>query len=61
MLCRWLGGRQAAGCNCVEHGERMVAVAVGETVTLLHHPLPSVGVSVGMTRGVQQHDSLADG
>ena len=38
-----------------------VVVAVGETFILLHLPLPSVGVSVGMWRGRQQSDSLADG
>ena len=36
-------------------------VAVGETVILLHPALPSVSVSAGMKRGVQQNDSLADG
>ena len=36
-------------------------LAVDETVILLHPPLPSVVVSIGMWRGRQQHDSLADG
>ena len=37
-------------------------LAVGETsVILLHPPLPVVRVSVGMERGFQQNDSLADG
>ena len=37
------------------------SVAVGETVILLHPPLPSVGVSIWMERERQQTDSLADG
>ena len=36
-------------------------VAVGETVILLHPPLPLLGFSTGMERGCQQTDSLADG
>ena len=36
-------------------------LAVGETVILLHPPLPSAGVSVETTRECQQDDSLADG
>ena len=35
--------------------------AVGETLILLHPPLPSVGVSIRVGRGCQQNDSLADG
>ena len=35
--------------------------AVGETVILLHLPLPLVGDSIGMWRERQQNDSLADG
>ena len=35
--------------------------AVGETVTLLHPPLILSGVSIGMERGCQHNDSLADG
>ena len=35
--------------------------AVGEAVILLQPPLPPVGVSIGMERGVQQTYSLADG
>ena len=42
----------------VEHG---VGVAVGETVILLHPPLLLVVLSIGMERGYQQNDSLADG
>ena len=38
------------------------ACAVGETVILLHLPLPSVGVfNMGEERGMQQNGSLADG
>ena len=38
-----------------------VSLAVSETVILLHPPLTSVGVSIGMERERQQNDSLADG
>ena len=38
-----------------------VFLAVGETVILLHPPLPSVGVSIWMERGCQRNNSLADG
>ena len=37
------------------------SLAVGETVILLHHHLPSVCVLIGMGRGCQQNDSVADG
>ena len=37
------------------------SVAIGETIILLHPPLPSVGVSIWMERERQQTDSLADG
>ena len=36
-------------------------LAIGETVILLHPPLPLVGVSIAMERERQQNDSLADG
>ena len=36
-------------------------LAVGETVILLHPPLPLAGVSIAMERERQQNDSLADG
>ena len=36
-------------------------LAVSETAVLLHPPLPSAGVSIGMKRGCHQNDSLADG
>ena len=36
-------------------------LAVGETVILLHRPLPSAGVSIAMERERQQNDSLANG
>ena len=39
-----------------------IDLAVGETVILLHAPLPVVGVSIVMERECQQNDrSLADG
>ena len=39
----------------------MAAVAVGETVIVLHPPLPFAGVSIGIKRGCHQNNSLADG
>ena len=36
-------------------------LAVGETVILLHPPLPVVVFSIVMQRGRQQNDSLAGG
>ena len=36
-------------------------IAVGETVILLHPPLPLVGISIAMERERQQTDSLANG
>ena len=36
-------------------------IALGETVILLHPPLPLAGFSIGMQKGRQQNDSLADG
>ena len=36
-------------------------IAVGETVILLHLPLPLVGVSAETMRQCQQNGSLADG
>ena len=38
-----------------------VPPTVGETVILLHHPLPPAGVSIWMEKECQQNDSLADG
>ena len=35
-------------------------IAIGETVILLHSPLPLVGVSIEMVRECQQNDSLAE-
>ena len=37
-------------CSCCLMGEE---IAVGETVILLHPPLPLAGVSIGMERGCQ--------
>ena len=39
----------------------LAVLAIGETVILLHPPVPSVGVSIRMERGCQQNDSLSDG
>ena len=51
------------GCDPAGEGARQprVLVAVGETVTLLHPPLPFLGVSTGIKRGRHQSDSLPDG
>ena len=40
--------------------QTMAALAVGETVILLHPPLPLAGVSTGMERRCQQSDGFAD-
>ena len=46
----------------LEHKRAATQVAVGETVILLHPPLPLAGVSIAMERERQQHDrTLADG
>ena len=41
--------------------EHEAMLAVGETVILLHPPLPLVGVSTGINRGCHQNDSLVNG
>ena len=41
--------------------EGLASLAVGETVILLHPPLPLVGVSTVMARETQQNDSLVNG
>ena len=41
--------------------KQTVELAIGETVTLLHRPLPSCGISIGMERGCQQNDCHAGG
>ena len=53
------GLRRPAGAAA--RGDRRADLAVGETVILLHPPLPLVGVSIAMERERQQNDSLADG
>ena len=59
------GNRQAAGTSRTSHGGRhrgRVRLAVGETVILLHAPLPLVGFFIVMESGRQQNDrTLADG
>ena len=40
---------------------RWASVAIGETVILLHTPLPLAGGSIEMERERQQNDSLANG
>ena len=47
----------ASMCTCCA----LPGLAAGETVILLHPPLPSAGVTIGMERGCQQNNSLADG
>ena len=46
---------------CESNCAQLVIVAVGETVILLHPPLPLAGFPIGMERERQQNDSLADG
>ena len=52
-----------AGCALSrrDHLQEALGLAIGETVILLHSPLPLVGVSIVMMRECQQNDSLADG
>ena len=45
----------------IGRGARVRSLAVGETVILLHPPLPLVGVSTVMKRERQQNDSLVRG
>ena len=40
---------------------QLAMLAPGETVILLHPPLPLVGVSIAMERERQQNDSLVNG
>ena len=60
-------GRHGAGgasrrCGAVSAAIRPVVLAAGETVILLHPPLPLLGVSILMEGGRQQNDrSLANG
>ena len=49
------------GAEAEAEGAKAAMTAVGETVILLHPPLPLVGISTGINRGCQQNDSLADG
>ena len=48
-------------CCCNLKCTMTTNLAVGETVILLHPPLPLVGVSIAMERDRQQNDSLANG
>ena len=50
-----------ARCRWADRADGPAELAVGETVILLHLPLPSVGVPIRMQRGCQYNDSLADG
>ena len=58
--CARLGPKALLRAEAVA-GLRARHLAVGETVILLHPPLPGVGISIGMEGGCQQNDSLADG
>ena len=55
------GGLRAAELERPQSAHFTAAEALGETVILLHPPLPFAGVSIAMVRGCQQNDSLADG
>ena len=50
-----------SGPRVPQSASRTGSLAVGETVILLHPPLPPVGVSIGMERGRQQNHSLVNG
>ena len=54
-------GRCRSSSRSRTAGSPWSSLAVGETVILLHSPLPLVGVSIVMERGCQQNDSVADG
>ena len=58
-LC--LVGRDPKSSDGQRAYQLQAEIAVGETVILLHPPLPLVGVSIAMKRERQQNDSLADG
>ena len=47
--------------RAAEAGVTEEQLAIGETVILLHSPLPLLGVSIAIKRGCHQNDSLADG
>ena len=49
------------GNQCREVSSMRPRLAVGETVILLHPPLPLLGVSTGIQMGRQQSDSFVDG
>ena len=55
---RQFEGQQPAQQRERERGQRK---AVGESVILLHPPLPLLGVSMWMERERQKNDSLANG
>ena len=49
--------RETLDLDCFDRAD----VAVGETVILLHPPLPLVDVSIALERGCHRNNSLADG
>ena len=61
LPARSSSSRHARAGRRSRRGTWRTGLAVGETVILLHPPLPLVGVSIGVERGCQQNDSLADG
>ena len=55
------GGEPSRPGDPAPHDRGLAGLAIGETVILLHPPLPLVGVSIAMERDRQQNDSLANG
>ena len=59
-VVRVAAGAAGADARRAARGWSTSCLADGETFILMH-PLPLVGVSIGMERGCQQNDSLANG
>ena len=53
--------RSARTPDAAAPGRRAAALAIDETVTLLHPPLPLVGAPIVTERERQQNDSLVNG
>ena len=64
--CWWIASMHVERARASGHSQALAAaarlgLAVIETVTLLHPPLPSAGASTVMERERQQNASLANG
>ena len=53
--------REVGGAGGQPSAFRSVQLGVGETVILLHPPLPLVGISIRVSKRREQNDCLADG